>query len=160
MRLIFFVVIAVVFLSACDDARVYETNYDFDNRYWVITDKPAFEFVVNDTTQAYNLYCNLRNSVSYPYTRIFVSYILRDSLGAELKKELIHQNLFDQKTGEPLGASGLGDIYDQRILLIKNYTFKNTGKYSVQFEQFMRTDTLSGVLAVGLRVEKALEEIK
>ena len=155
MRFIYFVIV-VVFLSACDDARVYETNYDFENRYWVVQEKPSFQFVVEDTTQVYNLYCNLRNSVSYPYTRIFVSYVLRDSVGIELKKELISQNLFDQKTGQPMGTSGLGDIYDQQMPLMQNFRFTKTGKYSIQFEQFMRTDTLQGILAVGLRVERAL----
>jgi gliding motility-associated lipoprotein GldH len=145
-----------VFFSACDEARVYETNVDFENRYWVVQEKPSFQFIVADTAQVYNLYCNVRNSVSYPYTRIFVSYVLRDSAGAELKKELISQNLFDQKTGEPLGTSGLGDIYDQRLPFMQNVTFKKAGNYTIQFEQFMRTDTLQGILAVGLRVEKAL----
>ena len=64
--------------------------------------------------------------------------------------------LFDAKTGKPLGKSGIGDLYDHRFILLNNYKFKNKGKYRIVFEQFMRMDTLPGIMAVGLRVEKNL----
>jgi gliding motility-associated lipoprotein GldH len=153
MRISVFLCI-IVLLSSCDDSRVYEKNYDFDKREWVVNEKPSFEFTVS-SNQDYNLYCNLRNSVTYPYSRIFINYTLKDSSGLELKKEMIKTFLFDEKTGEPIGSSGLGDIYDKQVILLKDYSFKQPGTYTVQFEQFMRTDTLQGVLAVGLRVEVA-----
>jgi gliding motility-associated lipoprotein GldH len=153
MRIIVF--LSIILLScSCDDSRVFEKNYDFKEREWQVIEKPSFEFTV-DNNQPYNLYCNLRNSVAYPYSRIFINYTLKDSNGLELKKEMINTFLFNEKTGEPIGSSGLGDIYDQQLLLLKDYNFKQPGIYTIQFEQFMRTDTLQGVLAVGLRVETA-----
>jgi len=149
----------LVLLASCDNTRVYEKNYDFEDRYWLISDNPSFDFTVQETALPYSLYCNVRNSASYPYSRIFVTCTLKDSTGVELKKEMISDFLFDQKTGEPQGVSGLGDIYDQRLPFLKNFKFPYAGKYSVQFEQFMRVDSLQGVLAVGLRVEKP-EEVK
>ncbi len=143
---------AILLLNCCDDARVYEKNYDFTHRQWLVNEKPSFEFTVAQE-QSYNLYCNLRTSVDYPYSRIFITYILNDQAGSEIKKEMIHTFLFDEKTGKPVGSSGLGDIYDQQILLLQDFTFKQPGTYTLQFDQFMRTDTLPGVLAVGLRVE-------
>ena len=74
----------------------------------------------------------------------------------EIKKEMINSFLFDEKTGKPQGTSGLGDIYDQQLLLLQNHKFNQAGKYTIQYEQFMRTDTLQGVLAIGVRVEKAM----
>lgn len=151
------VLLLVVFLTGCgDDTRVFEKNHDFENRYWPIADKPSFDFTVQDTTLPYTAYCNIRNSVSYPYSRIFVTYTLKDSTGVELKKEMVSDFLFDKKTGVPLGVSGLGDIYDQKLSILKNFKFPYSGKYSVQFEQFMRTDSLQGILAVGLRVERSV----
>lgn len=145
--------IAVILLS-CDEDRLYEKNFDFPSRGWLVTERPEFEFQIDDTLQAYNLYCNLRNSLTYPYARIFITYYLKDSADAVLEKKLVSNLLFNDKTGEPFGNSGLGDIYDHSIPLKQNYRFPKSGKYKVAFEQFMRTDTLSGVLAVGLRVEK------
>jgi gliding motility-associated lipoprotein GldH len=160
----FFGFVTIVFLVlSCDDERVYEKNIDFDTRYWPVTEKPGFEFEVFDTVQTYNLYCNVRNSLDYPYARIFITYYLYDSTGSVLATDMMQQMLFDDKTGEPLGESGLGDIYHHRIPFRMHHRFGRSGKYKVSFEQFMRTDTLSGVLAVGLRVEKAagtIEEVK
>ncbi len=152
------VLLLIVLLAGCgDDTRVYEKNYDFADRFWLVKEKPSFDFSIEDTTQPYSVYCNIRNSVSYPYSRIFVSYSLKDSTGAELQKEMVSDFLFNQKTGEPLGVSGLGDIYDHRLTLLNKFTFPYAGKYTVQFEQFMRTDSLQGVLAIGLRVDKGIK---
>lgn len=154
MRSFFGFTVIIVFLFSCDENRVYEKNVDFNSRHWLANEKPEFEFEVTDTQQSYNLYCNVRNSLDYPYARIFITYYLQDSSGTAMEKQLVRQLLFDDKTGEPQGESGLGDIYDHRIPLKRNYQFPYAGRYKISFEQFMRTDTLSGVLAVGLRVEK------
>lgn len=153
MRFWIFIFLVVILIS-CDDSRVYEEYSDFDNRYWTVQEIPSFEFTIQDTTQRYNLLGNVRNSVSYPFSRIFITYHLKDSTGKEIKQALVNDFLFDAKTGKPQGTSGLGDIYDHQIPLLNDHQFK-AGKYSVSFEQFMRTDTLHGVLAVGLRVERA-----
>lgn len=158
MRFLYSAIIMLV-LFGCDDSRVYEVNQDFDDQYWLVQEKPVFEFTIENEKEPYNIYCNLRNSVSYPYSRIFLNYTLTDSTGVVLKKELINSFLFDKKTGQPQGVSGLGDIYDHQLNLLKNFSFEKPGKYSVQFEQFMRTDTLKGVLALGLRVER-IEPVK
>lgn len=158
MRSIAFLVVIGLMITACDDSRLYEKNFDFSERYWLMAERPSFEFTIQDTTLHYNLFCNIRNSVAYPYSRIFIRYSLQDSSKNELKNEMITSFLFDEKTGEPLGSSGLGDIYDQQPELLKDFKFSTPGKYSITFEQFMRTDTLQGVLAVGLRVETSVEK--
>lgn len=155
MRAFLSLLIAGILLSACDNTRVFEQISDLENRQWIVTEKPQFEFTINDINQRYNLYSDIRNSVSYPYSRFFFMYYLEDSAGVELKKELVNEYFFDAKTGKPYGRSGVGDLYDHRFLLLENYQFKNAGKYRVVFEQFMRMDTLPGILSVGLRVERA-----
>ena len=155
MRSIFGFAIITVFLLSCDDERLYEKNTDFNSRFWFVNEKPEFEFEIPDSLQTYNLYCNVRNSLDYPYARIFLTYHLQDSSGTLLEKKLVSHMLFDEKTGEPFGESGLGDLYDHRILLKENQHFPYSGKFRIAFEQYMRTDTLAGILAVGLRVERA-----
>lgn len=142
-------------LWSCDSNRLHEKNYDFEDQAWLSSDQPAFDFDVTDTVKAYNLYCNIRNSIDYPYSRIFINYSLQDSTGASLSKNMISAFLFEEKTGKPLGSSGLGDVYDQQVLILKNLQFKKTGRYRLKYEQFMRTDTLKGILAVGFRLESA-----
>src|SRR5687767_9103415 len=126
-------VVIICFALSCDDERVYENNTDFDTRYWPVTEKPVFEFEIADTLQSYNLYCNVRNSLDYPYARIFITYYLYDSTDLVLDKNMVQQMLFDDKTGEPLGESGLGDIYHHRIPIKMHHRFERRGKYKVSF---------------------------
>ena len=146
-------VVLVNLFSSCDSERIYETNQDFEDRTWKVSQAPEFEFRITDTGKKYNLYYNVRNSLEYPYSRIFVTYHLQDSLGNDLQSKLNTQDLFDQKTGAPFGSSGLGDIYDHRFSLLENYEFNFPGRYKLKLEQFTRQDTLKGVLAIGVRVE-------
>ncbi|HET9053833.1 MAG TPA: gliding motility lipoprotein GldH [Cyclobacteriaceae bacterium] len=152
MRTTFIFFLAVLAWS-CDSDRLYEKNHDFKNRNWPVSDNPRFDFDVRDTVSTYNLYCNIRNSVEYPYSRIFINYSLQDTTGTSLSKNMVQAFLFEEKTGRPLGSSGLGDVYDHQVAILKNYQFKKPGTYSITFEQFMRTDTLAGILAVGFRLE-------
>lgn len=151
----FLIIMLIGLVIGCADNRVYEEYVDFENHYWLVKETPEFEFIISDANVKYNLYGSLRNSVSYPWSRIFMTYYLQDSIGSIVHKSLVADYLFDAKSGEPLGTSGLGDIYDHQLLLLKDYKFNASGKYKIKFEQFMRTDTLQGILAVGLRVDQA-----
>ena len=154
---LFFVLLAGL-LTACDSDRIYENNHDFTDRTWKVKETPEFEFQIDDARKKYNLYLNIRNSLDYPYSRIFITYHLQDSTGSQLQTNLTTQDLFDQKTGTPFGTSGLGDIYDHQFSLLTNCEFKMLGKYKIKLEQFTRQDTLKGILAVGVRVEAVRPE--
>ncbi len=153
MKYTFFLFFALLLLAGCDSNRVFEEYTEFSDRTWKINNPVSFEFEIRDTSKKYNLYYNVRNSLDYPYARLFVQYALRDSSGTELSKKLVSNFLFDQKTGRPLGRSGLGDVYDNQFILLENQEFKSPGIYKIQLEQFNRQDSLRGILAVGLRVE-------
>lgn len=155
MKIRFVICLLASLAAGCDESRVYEKNLDFKDRAWMSGHKPEFEFEIGDTTASYNIYCNVRNTLDYPFSRLFITYYLQDSIGKVSEQKLISNMIFDPKTGEPQGSSGLGDIYDHRFLLLKNYRFPYRGKHRIKFEQFMRKDTLDGMLAVGVRVERA-----
>ncbi len=152
MRAIVFALTILLFVG-CDSNKIYDNIVEFDDRAWKVAQPAEFEFVVSDTAEHYDISCTLRNSLDYPFARIFIHYALTDSAGREISKQMISNFLFDQKTGEPNGASGLGDVYDHELPLLKNYSFPYSGKYKVRLEQMMRQDTLRGVLATGLLVQ-------
>ncbi len=155
MRVTFALCLLGVVLWSCNDKRVYEQVIDFDNRQWIVTDKPSFEFEIDDPSSTYNILCDVRNTVSYPYARFYFTYYLQDSTGAELQKRLVGEYLFDAKSGKPSGKSGIGDLYDHRFMLLSDFRFPGKGKFKIVLEQFMRIDTLPGIVAVGIRIEKA-----
>lgn len=150
-----FLFLGLLFLGSCDPNRIYEYNYDFNSRAWLVSEKPGFEFFISDPGKTYNVYYNVRNNINYPYARLFVQYTLKDTLGTQLNKELLTAYLFDEVTGKPFGSSGIGDIYDHQFPMLTNFRFPHRGQYIIKLEQFSRQDTLRGVLAVGVRVEES-----
>ncbi len=149
------VVAALLILVGCNSNRVFEDNVEFKERAWQINEPARFQFHISDTTKKYNLLLNIRNSLNYPYARLFVNYELLAQDSASLAKKMIANYLFDQKTGKPFGTSGIGDIYDHQFPILTNYSFKKVGEYKMKLQQFMRMDTIPGIIAVGIRVEKA-----
>ena len=145
--------IAISWTFACSDPlRVYEKNTDLPGNLWLADSIAEFEFEISDAEVKYNLYYNVRNSLSYPYHNLYVKHSLEDTLGNELASGLQNMDLFDPVTGKPLGE-GLGDIFDHRILAISNQEFPYNGKFRFKMQQFMRQDSLPLILSVGLRVE-------
>jgi gliding motility-associated lipoprotein GldH len=156
MKINFGIGLVLFLLVSCDSKRVFEDNVEFPDRKWKISEPVRLEFNIEDVSKKYNLLLNIRNSIEYPYARIFVNYDLvrQDS---SLNKKMIAEYLFDQKTGKPFGTSGIGDIYDHQFPILKNYSFRKIGSYKMKLDQFMRMDTIPGILAVGIRVEKVEE---
>lgn len=157
MRFAIVLTFFALLFSGCDTNRVFEDNKDFTKRAWTVSDTVTFEFTITDPSARYNILYNIRNSLDYPYSRIFVNYTLQDSTRRVLATKLVGNYLFDVKTGEPQGSSGLGDIYDHRFPLLENGQFA-AGKYFAKLQQYMRTDTLQGILAAGIRVEKVQKQ--
>ncbi|MGB3617312.1 MAG: gliding motility lipoprotein GldH [Catalinimonas sp.] len=141
-------------LAACDPARIYEKNLEVPGASWVEDSLVTFEFEVPDSTQAYNVYYNVRNSLDYPFYNLYLTYYLEDSSGREVSSRLQELTLFDPKTGEPRGSS-LSDLFDHQILGLPGYRFPHAGRYTFKLKQYMRQDPLPGVLNVGIRVERA-----
>lgn len=153
LRLPFFLFLTL-FLNACDSDRVYEENADFQELKWLPGDSLVFDFSIQQASLPYDLLYDIRYSVNYPYYNLYVKHSLKDSAGHVLDTQLMNMNIFDPKTGVPKG-SGLGDIFDYRILFLKDYSFPYTGKYKLVVRQYMRDEPLKGIEAFGLRVEKA-----
>jgi gliding motility-associated lipoprotein GldH len=149
--------IMLLAFTSCDKNRVYDEITEIEEYIWQIAVEPKFEFEITDVSQVYNVKLSLRNSVSYPYYNIYVSYFLFDSEGKQLATEMKEFNLMDPKTGEPLG-SGMGDIFDHQFMLLPNYKFEKAGKYTIKYKQYMRQDPLPAVMAIGTRVEIATEK--
>ena len=141
-------------LSSCDGNRVFEGKKDFDDRLWKVDDPAEFQFEIVETDKLYNLLVSVRNSAKYPFQNIYLQYYLQDSTGRVLSKDLKNIQLFNSKTGIPLGK-GLGDLYDIEKPILEDYSFNQMGKYTFRIDQFMRQDSLLEVMSVGFRVEIA-----
>ncbi|GAA4376425.1 gliding motility lipoprotein GldH [Hymenobacter koreensis] len=138
-------------LVACDPNRIYETNIDLPDYAWSVQNKPVFEFEIQDTTQLYDVYFNVRNASAYGYYNLYMRHTLSGPDGLPVSQLLHHMILMDPKTGEPRGK-GTGDIFDHQFLALPKQRFDQAGTYKIVLEQYMRQDVLPGIMAVGVRV--------
>ena len=145
------ILLFVISFVACDSGRVYEGDYDFDDKTWNLDSIPSFEFSI-DNTNPKNVFINLRNTISYDYQNLYLSYQLNDENGQELKSELINISVFDEKTGKPLGSGN--SIYEQQHKILENYQFPKSGVYVLKIAQYMREVALQEIVSVGARVEE------
>lgn len=141
-------------LSGCDSTTVFKDYVEIKDGKWFIKNAPSFTFDIQDTATPYNLYYNLRNNLSYGYYNLYLTRYLRDANGREIESRLDELILMDPKTGKPNG-DGLGDLFDHKIIMKRNYTFPKAGRYTLQIRQYMRQDPLLNIQGVGITVEKA-----
>ncbi len=154
MKQLALVVVMALLIAGCDTNAVYKEYTDIEDGKWSIKNTPSFTFDIKDASIPYNIYYNLRNSLSYGYYNLYLTRYLRDSTGKELESRLDELILMDPKTGKPNG-DGIGDIFDHKFLMKRNYRFPKPGQYTMQIRQYMRQDPLLNVLSVGITVEKA-----
>ncbi len=139
--------------SACNNNRVFEKDVDIPAMKWHKDSVLVFNFEIKDTLSRYNFHYNVRNTLSYPFYNMYVTYYLTDSLDRRLSSDLQTFDLLHPKTGKPYG-DGLGDIYARSLLALKNVQFKKPGKFSFKLKHYMRLDLLPEVVSMGLRIEK------
>lgn len=141
-------------ISACDTSRVYEDTRDLPESGWAEDSLLRFSFRIDQTDQAYNILYDVRNTASYSYYNLYVRFFLRDANDSLLLTRLDEMYLMHPKTGRPFG-DGLGDILDHQIITLQDHHFPDTGLFTMEIQQYMRQDPLEGILAFGVRVEKA-----
>ncbi|GAA4405362.1 hypothetical protein GCM10023187_23640 [Nibrella viscosa] len=146
--------VVLLALVGCDKNTVYKEYTDIKGGQWYVNDTPSFTFTITDTTEAYNIYYNLRNSISYPYYNLYLTRYLTDAGGTLIESRLDELILMDPKTGKPRG-DGLGDIFDHKVLIKRNYLFPHAGDYTLRISQYMRQNPLPDILSVGVTIEKA-----
>lgn len=155
MKNAWFLGIVLLGLAACDSQTVYNEYTDIDDGKWTLKNAPSFTFRIDNPAIPYNVYYNLRNSVAYPYYNLYLTRYLLDSAGKELESRLDELILMDPKTGKPRG-DGLGDLFDHKVIMKRNYRFPKAGRYTIRIQQYMRQDPLPDVQSVGISVEKAV----
>src|SRR5947208_1672509 len=113
-------------LSSCNQNRIFEKNKDFENSNWKIANVQEFPFEIKDVSKKYAIYFNVRNAIFYEYYNLYLKHTLIGPDGKVISTNLHELFLMDKKTGEPLGE-GSGDIFDHRVLALKDQTFPKPG---------------------------------
>ena len=142
---------AVILLTACDTKRYFEENKPIVQGSWKSGEKVHFDIQITDTLSRYTFFLNVRNSIDYPYSNLYL-FIHSTNTTGKNAQDTIECQLADY-TGKWLG-SGFGSIKFNRFIIQKGVNFRHRGRYTFEIEQAMRVKELKGIVDVGIRIEK------
>lgn len=144
--------------SSCDNSVVYEKYADFDEQGWRAEDSPLFDVEIKDTSLAYNLIFNVRNTKEYGYRNLWI-LIETTYPDATFSKDSLNLFLSDEH-GKELGKCS-SSMCENAFLVNKQgpVKFKHHGVYSFRIEHLMRAEggVLKHIRNVGIRLEKSID---
>ncbi len=146
-----FVIMLFIF-SSCNSTVTFDDNISIDENGWYKNDFARFDLMIDDSNSTYNYYLNLRHTVDYRYSNLYV-FMKTTYPNGNISRDTIEFVLAD-KSGKWYG-NGWGNIKDNSILLVEGIKFPLIGPYTFQIQQAMRVDTLKGISNIGIRIEQS-----
>jgi gliding motility-associated lipoprotein GldH len=128
---------------------------------WEMDNVVQFEFSGMDSITPYNMFINIRNDDTFPFSNLFLITELEAPNGNTLKDTLEYK--MAEPTGEWLGK-GLGSVKENKLWFQENVVFPDSGVYKVNISHAMRKNgdvegihILDGITDVGLEIEKSTQ---
>lgn len=112
---------------------------------------PVFKVNINDTLNSNNLFLTIRTGPEYPFRNIFL-FVTATSPDGKKLTDTLQYYLADDK-GKWYGK-GFGNLKELKLPYKSNVFFPVSGEYLFKIQHGMRTEELSGVYDIGLRIEK------
>ena len=107
---LFFLIVSFVLVS-CDSNRVFDTYKSIPNK-WHKYSIVSFKVTPPDSTNAYNLFVNLRNTNAYKYNNLFLIVEMVFPHGKTIKDTL--EYIMADPSGKLLGV-GYTDVKENKI---------------------------------------------
>ncbi len=65
---------SIVFLCACSSGTIYDKSIKVSKDGWYKNDMARFDLSINDSLETYDYYLNIRHTVDYRYSNLFVFF--------------------------------------------------------------------------------------
>jgi len=144
-------IILCIMLTACEQSRVYDKNHSILGAGWHYDEPFVFEVSIMDTSVTYNMFVTVRHTDEFLFNNLWISLATTLPDGSNTSEKVNVE--LSAPDGKWLGNCVDGICYNA-YLIQKNFTFPLQGNYTFSMEQDMRTDPLTGLLDVGIRIEK------
>ena len=149
----------VIFMVSCDKQTVKSDYSPTQNGRWNKDSVVKFSFQELDTLQKYNMFINLRNDGTYPYSNLFLIAELKFPNGDMVRDTLEYE--MAKPDGQWLGT-GYGSLKENKLWYKENVVFPSSGVYTLEISHAMRKNgqvdgivELEGITDVGYLIEKS-----
>jgi gliding motility-associated lipoprotein GldH len=151
MKKVYYFLLLLTLFTSCNTKTIYDESLIIPEEAWLSTMPAYFDVEVEDTLTYNTLYLRISNTVNYKYQNIyfFVTLILPNG---QVARDTVNCDLANNY-GEWYGT-GMGKTKTLQFPYRTNFLFPYTGSYRFYIEQAMRQDTLRGIKAIGLKIEK------
>lgn len=139
---------ALLTLFSCDPGLVYDHFETMDNGTWAWTDPREFEVDIADTLSLHNIYLQVRHTVEYPMSNLYMFVYVKSPSGQMLKDTV--NMMLAEPDGRWIGK-GSGHLRELMLLYRRQTRFGGSGMYTFTLEQGMRNPRLP-VTDIGIRI--------
>lgn len=145
------IIVLIFLLFACNGSPVFDEVEGIPEAGWEADSKMTFTIPISDTTNSCDIFVHLRNSNDYSYSNLWLFITTTSPAGHTLCDTV--EFVLAEPDGKWLGA-GLGAISSVMVPYKTNIRFPNRGIYKFEVQQAMRSDILTGIMDVGIRIEE------
>ena len=150
-----FIAVLLLGLTSCDQNMIFDESQGIENNLWLADDIKTYAFDVTDTLSPINMFVNMRTTVDYPYSNIYVFLYSEFPNGTTDKDTL--EFVLAENDGKWRGENS-GTVVEFSGLIASGVRFSTPGTYSFQLQHAMREQELPEVIDIGIRVEKMEQE--
>jgi gliding motility-associated lipoprotein GldH len=151
--------LAIFLLASCNTTGVTSEYKSLNGAVWNKDDIIEFSFTKMDTVQEYNMFINVRNDDTFPYSNLFLITSLSTPEGEVLQDTLEYTMALPDGTW--LGK-GSGSLKENKLWYKKNIVFPVSGVYTLEVSHAMRKNgtvqgviSLEGITDVGIEITKS-----
>jgi len=139
-------------IASCNKSVLYEDVQHIDNATWKATATLFYRFTVADSLQACDFSFLVRNTTSYGYQNLylFLTAWYPDGTWSRDTAECI----LAAPDGRWYGK-GMGKIKESQFMFRKAVHFRRSGSFTIAVNQAMRTEELTGISDIGIRIVKS-----
>lgn len=140
----------LVALTVSCDRNVFYDEYVRTGGEWTWRDAREFFVEVSDTLSLYNIYLQVRHTVEYPMSNLYM-FVHVKGPGGQVRKDTVNL-ILAEPDGDWIGR-GNGNLRELQLLYRKQTQFRAPGTYVFTLEQAMRNPELP-VTDLGIRIER------
>lgn len=153
--------IGLMGMVSCDENFVVSEYKATDQGAWDKSNIIEFTFADIDTVQSHNMFINVRNDGTFPYSNLFLIAELNFPSGETVKDTLEYEMALPD--GRWLGT-GQGSIKENKLWYKEGIVFPSFGVYTLRLSHAMRKNgsvegiaVLPGITDVGFEIVKSNE---
>ena len=144
------ILLLVLTLTVSCDRNVVYDEYVRTGGTWSWQDAREFIVDVSDTLSLHNIYVQVRHTVEYPMSNLYMFVHVKGPTGQHRKDTV---NLILAEPGGEWTGRGSGKLRELNLLFRKQTQFRMPGTYVFTLEQAMRNPELP-VTDLGIRIER------